>query len=70
VAIGGRGDGYETRQVIAMKKALMFLALSFALSAPVGGVALALIAGMTAVTTVHPRQALAKLQHFHLVRHS
>jgi hypothetical protein len=53
-----------------MKKALMFLALSFALSAPVGGLVLALIAGTTAVTTVHPQEVLAKLQHFHLVRHS
>jgi hypothetical protein len=53
-----------------MKKALMFLALSFALSAPVGGVALTLIAGTTAVMTVHPQQALAKLQHFYPVRHS
>ena len=37
-----------------MKKALMFLALNFALSAPVGAVTFALIEGTTAVTTVHP----------------
>jgi hypothetical protein len=65
-----KGEGRETRQVIAMKKALMFLALSFALSAPVGGVALTLIAGTTAIMRVHPQQALSKLQHFRLVRHS
>jgi hypothetical protein len=47
-----------------MKKALMLLALSFALSAPVGAVAIALIAGTTAVMSVHPQQAFAKLQHF------
>ena len=64
-----KGDGRETRQVIAMKKALMFLALSFALSAPVGGVALTLIAATTAVMTVHPQQVLAKLLHFRLVGH-
>jgi uncharacterized membrane protein YesL len=53
-----------------MKKALIFLALSFALYAPVGGLVLGLIAGTTAVMTVHRAQALAKLQHFRLVRHS
>jgi hypothetical protein len=40
--------------------------LNIALSAvPIGAVAFALIAGTTAVTTVHPRQVLAKLRHFH-----
>jgi hypothetical protein len=53
-----------------MRKALIFSALSFVLSAPVGGVALTLIAGTTAVTTVQPQQALAKSQHFRLVRHA
>jgi len=52
-----------------VKNALIFLALSFALSAPVGGVALTLIAGTTAVTTIHPQQAQTKLQHFQLVGH-
>jgi hypothetical protein len=47
-----------------MKKALMFLALNFALSAPIIAVPFALIAGTTAVVSVHPQQALAKLQHF------
>ena len=46
-----------------MKEALMFLALNLALSAPVGAVTVALIAGTTAVTTVHPQQVLAKLRH-------
>jgi hypothetical protein len=46
-----------------MKKALMFLALNFALSAPVGAITFALIAGTTAVTTVYPQQVLAKLRH-------
>ena len=53
-----------------MKKALMFLTLNFALTAPVGTVPFALIAGTSAVTAVHPEQALAKLQHLKLVRHS
>jgi hypothetical protein len=56
----------QTRRVITMKKALMFLALCFALSAPVGGIALTLVAGMTAVTT-HPQESVAPLQH---LRHS
>jgi hypothetical protein len=47
-----------------MQKALMFLALNFALSAPVGAVTFALIASTTAVTTVHPQQVLTKLRHF------
>ncbi|MBV8109154.1 MAG: hypothetical protein JOZ35_12185 [Hyphomicrobiales bacterium] len=46
-----------------MKQALMFLALNLALSAPVVAVTVALIAGATAVTTVHPEQVLAKLRH-------
>jgi hypothetical protein len=50
-----------------MKDALKLLALSCALSAPVGCVALALIAGTTAIMKVHPQQALAKLQHFRLL---
>jgi hypothetical protein len=41
----------------------MLLALSFALSAPVGADAIALIVGTTAVMTVHPQQALAELLH-------
>jgi hypothetical protein len=50
-----------------MKKALMFLALGFALSAPpVGGVVFALIAGTTAIMRIDPQQTLAKLQHFRL----
>jgi hypothetical protein len=63
---GGRGwSGHETQRAIAMKKALMFLALNVALSAvPVGAVTFALIAGTTAITTVHPREVLAKLRHF------
>lgn len=68
VAIAGTGDGYATGD--PMKKALMFLAISFALSAPVGGLVLTLIAGTTVVMTVHLGQALAKLQHLQLVRHS
>ena len=63
------GLRYQTRQVTAMKKALMFLAVSFALSAPAGGVALTLIAGTTAVMRVHPQQALAALQNFRPARH-
>jgi hypothetical protein len=50
-----------------MKQALMLLALSCALAAPVGCAALTLIAGTTAVMKVHPQQALAKLQHFRLL---
>ena len=46
-----------------MKKTLMFLALNFALSAPVGAVTFALISGTTALTTVHPQQVLANLRH-------
>jgi hypothetical protein len=65
-----RWKGHETKRAIAMKKASMFLALNLALAAPVGAVTLAVIGGTTAVMTVHPRQALAKLQHFRLVRHS
>lgn len=65
-----KGGGYERRQAIPMKKALMFLAISFALSAPVGGLVLTLMTGTTAVTTVRPQQAFAKLQHFRLVRHT
>jgi len=42
-----------------MKKALMFLALNLALSAPVGAVTFALIEGTTAVTTVHPLKAVS-----------
>ena len=64
IDIDERGDGYETRQVITMKKTLMLLALSFALSAPVGGVALTLVAGTTAIMKVHPQQALAELRLF------
>jgi hypothetical protein len=50
-----------------MKKALMFLALNIALSVPVGAVIFALIAGVGAVTAVHPQQVLAKLRHFQLM---
>jgi hypothetical protein len=50
-----------------MRQALMLLGLSFALSTPVGCVALTLIAGTTAITKVHPQQALAKLRHFQLL---
>jgi hypothetical protein len=54
-----------------MKQALMFLALGFALSAPpLGAVAVTLIAGTNAIMKVHPEQALAKLQHLQLARHS
>jgi hypothetical protein len=42
----------------------MLLGLSFALSAPVGCVALTLIAGTTAIMKIHPSEALATLQHF------
>jgi hypothetical protein len=50
--------------VIAMKKAVMFLAVSLALSAPVGGVALTLIAGAAAIMAIHPEQHALKLRHF------
>ena len=50
-----------------MKQALMFLALNFALAAPVGAVTFALIAGTTAIVEVHPQQELAKLHHFALL---
>ena len=50
-----------------MKQALMLLAINFALAAPVGVVAFALIAGTTAIVEVHPQQALAKLHHFALL---
>jgi tungstate transport system permease protein len=53
-----------TPTAIVIKKALMFFALSLALYAPVGGLTLALIAGTTAVMTIHPQQVLAKLRHF------
>jgi ABC-type amino acid transport system permease subunit len=49
-----------------MKKTLLFLALNFALSAPVIAVPFALIAGTNAIMKVHPQQALAKLQRFQL----
>jgi hypothetical protein len=58
-----KGEGRETRQVIAMKKALMFLALNLALAAPVGAVTLAVIGGTAAVMTIHPQQVVAKLRH-------
>jgi hypothetical protein len=62
---GGGWSGHETQRSIVMKKALMFLALNVALSAvPVGVVTFALIAGTTAITTVHPQEVLAKLRHF------
>jgi hypothetical protein len=64
------GHGFrQVKKRIAMKKASMLLALSFALSAPVGAVAIALIAATTAVMRVHPQQAFAKLQHLRLPRH-
>jgi hypothetical protein len=50
-----------------MKKALMFLALDIALCVPVGAVIFALIAGVGAVTAVHPQQVVAKLRHFQLM---